>query len=161
MDPINAPEVVARIKDALPAPTTCRFCNGTVELVNNSIFYGREYGWPLAYACSCCGARVGCHPGTDIPLGTLADKATMTARKAAHAAFDPLWKGKGPGARSRAYKALSKALGTDAAHISWMDATDCLKIVDLIAAGKLAVNDQPNPGLFSLQARTVGLKLQW
>lgn len=142
MGPINAPEVVARIKDALPAPTTCRFCNGTVELVNKSIFYGgRQYGWPLAYACSSCGARVGCHPGTNIPLGTLADKATMAARKAAHEAFDPLWRDKGPGARSRAYKALGAALGTRAAHISWMDAHECLKVCQLIAAGKIALTE--------------------
>ena len=152
MGPINAPEVLARINDPLPAPTTCRFCKGTVELVNNSLFYGREYGWPLAYACSSCGARVGCHPGTNIPLGTLADKATMRARNAAHAAFDPLWKGKGKGMRSKAYRALSKALGKPG-HISWLDAHECMKVVELIVAGKIVVNGRATPGFLSLEAR--------
>lgn len=135
---INDPEAVARVRDSLPVPTTCRFCSGDVELVNNAKFYGgREFGWPFAYACCECGARVGCHTGTDIPLGTLADKATMQARRAAHAAFDPLWQNKGAGARKRTYQALSKAMGKNAAHISWMDAEDCLTVVSLINAGRI------------------------
>lgn len=135
---INDPEAVARVRDSLPVPTTCRFCSGHVELVNNAKFYGgREFGWPFAYACCACGARVGCHPGTDIPLGTLADKATMQARRAAHAAFDPLWQNKGAGARKRAYQALSKAMGKHAAHISWMDADECLTVVSLVNAGRI------------------------
>ena len=159
---LNAPEVLAKINDPLPAPTTCRFCGGAVALVNKAIFYGgREYGWPLAYACSCCGARVGCHPGTNIPLGTLADKATMRARNAAHAAFDPLWKGQGKGMRSNAYRALSKALGKPA-HISWMDVDDCCRVVELVASGKIRIDktgygnrtlQEAQPSLFALGER--------
>jgi len=135
---INAPSAVARVRDSLPVPSHCRFCGAIVELVNNSKFYGgRELGWPFAYACCACGARVGCHPGTDIPLGTLADKATMRARRAAHAAFDPLWQNKGAGARKRAYQALSRAMGRNAAHISWMDAEDCLTVVALVNGGRI------------------------
>lgn len=134
---VNRPEAVSRVKDSLPVPTHCRLCGKPVALVNNATFYGgREYGWPLAYACSGCGARVGCHPGTDVPLGTLADKETMLARRMAHAAFDPLWKGKGPGSRSKAYKALSRALGVSA-HISWLDAADCRRVVELVAQGAI------------------------
>ena len=109
---VNAAQAIARVKgDLLPVPTSCRFCTGEVKLVNNAQFYGgREYGWPLAYCCACCGARVGTHPGTDIPLGTLADDHTMKARIAAHDAFDPLWKGKTPLHRAMAYKALAKAM---------------------------------------------------
>lgn len=135
---VNDPQSVARVKDSLPVPESCRFCSGRVDLVNNAAFYGgREFGWPLAYACSECGARVGCHPGTDIPLGTLADKETILARRAAHAAFDPLWQNKGPGTRARAYRDLSKAMGRKAAHISWMDAADCLQVVKLVQSGAL------------------------
>lgn len=142
---INAPDVLKRINDALPAPDTCRYCGEDVELVNNAIFYGgRSYGWPLAYACSCCGARVGCHPGTTVPLGTLADKPTMAARRAAHAAFDPLWQNKGPGSRSRAYRALSKAMGRKASHISWMDIEECQAVVALIASGKVRIDTATN-----------------
>lgn len=137
---INVPECVARVHDPLPAPAICRFCEGDVALVNNAHFYGgRSYGWPLTYACHSCSARVGCHPGTDIPLGTLADKATMQARKAAHAAFDPLWRGKAPGTRRRAYKALAAAMGRPNAHISWMDATECLRVLQLVQSGAVRI----------------------
>ena len=135
---VNAPKDVRRVKDYLPAPTVCRYCSGAVRLVSNALFYGgREYGWPLAYHCASCGARVGCHPGTDIPLGTIADTATMKARREAHDAFDPLWKDKGKGVRSKAYRALSKTLGIEAAHISWLDASQCREVVSLCKAGKV------------------------
>jgi len=136
---VNDLVAISRVTDVLSAPRDCRFCGAPVELVNNARFYGgREFGWPLAYACS-CGARVGCHPGTDIPLGTLADKTTMAARKAAHKAFDPLWQNKEPGVRNKAYRALSDAMGIASAHISWMDSPECLKVVQLVLSGAVAV----------------------
>lgn len=136
--PINDPLAVARVRDSLPVPTTCRFCHGPVNLINNAQVYGgREYGWPFTYSCCKCHARVGCHPGTDIPLGTLADRETMKARRAAHAAFDPLWQNVGKGMRKKAYEALSKAMGKPAAHISWMDAAECQTVVALVNEGKI------------------------
>jgi hypothetical protein len=138
---VNAPEAVAKVKgDVLPVPENCRFCTDKVELVNNATFYGgREYGWPLAYCCTGCGARVGTHPNTDIPLGTLADKATIKARIEAHSAFDPLWQGKTSWHRSQAYQALAKAMGKRFAHISWMDEKECRRVVELCRMGALQV----------------------
>ncbi|ADV02232.1 zinc-finger-containing protein [Alicycliphilus denitrificans] len=133
--PINAPEAIARVKDFLEPPERCHYCGRAVELVSNEVIYGRVFGWPLTYRCKGCRARVGCHPGTDLPLGTLADDATMRARRAAHDAFDPLWQGKGGKARSRAYQALAKAMGQTKAHISWMDAPACAKVVQICKAG--------------------------
>lgn len=79
-----------RIKDPLPVPTHCPFCNGPVALdSNDAIYRGRRYGdWPYVYMCEGhCDAYVGLHPNTDIPLGTLADRATREARKEAKALF--------------------------------------------------------------------------
>ena len=137
---VNLPEAVQRVKGVyLEPPTECRFCKGAVKLINNVEIYGREYGWPLAYRCDCCNARVGTHPGTDIPLGTLADDATQKARSAAHAAFDRLWRGKTPWHRSQAYRALARAMGVRTAHISWFDAADCQRIVRMCNDGALIV----------------------
>lgn len=137
---VNEPGAVARVTSPLPAPTECPYCGGSVILATNAKFYGgREFGWPLTYACGKCNARVGCHPGTDIALGTLADKATMEARKAAHRAFDPLWKGRAPSARRKAYAALAKALGKREAHISWMDQQECTMVVRLVIEGRITV----------------------
>lgn len=134
-DQINLPHVVNRITDKLPRPTKCPKCHGEAKLVSNAKFYaGREFGWPLAYACR-CGARIGCHPNTTIPLGIMADQITLDARKQAHAVFDPLWRDKGPGARRRAYSALEKAMGVEKAHIGWMNAAQCMQVVEICRNG--------------------------
>lgn len=63
----------------------------------------------------------------------LADKATHDARKAAHAAFDTLWK-QGTYTRAGAYKALAAALGlgADECHISRMSEAEALRVVALV-----------------------------
>ena len=81
---VNAPEALARVRDRVTPPAECPKCRSTVDLVNHAEIYGKEYGWPLLYLCCGCGARVGTHPGTDIPLGTLADERTIKARRETH-----------------------------------------------------------------------------
>jgi hypothetical protein len=82
---------------------------------------------PLAY--------VGCHPGTENALGSPADTETRKARSAAHAAFDPLWKGKAMG-RWEAYKWLAATLGIhpDACHIGMMSADMARRVVEAVRA---------------------------
>lgn len=137
---VNTAAALARVPLPMATPTTCRYCAGDVKLVNNAQFYrGSEFGWPLAYWCSGCGARVGCHPGTDIPLGTLADDRTMKARRDAHAAFDPLWQGKTSWHRQEAYRALARVMGVRSAHISHFDEKECVRVVELCRAGALGM----------------------
>lgn len=136
---VNPKVATDRVKHPLPAPTSCRLCSGEVTLVNNAVFYGKEYGWPLAYRCTECGARVGCHPDTDIPLGTLADEQTSKARREAHNAFDPLWQGKTPWHRQEAYRALARVMGVQVAHISHFDAKECHRVVELCRIGALVL----------------------
>ena len=137
---VNVATAVSRVSDVVTPPTGCHLCGGSVHLVDKATFYGgRSFGWPLAYECCSCKARVGCHPGTDIPLGSLADRQTTAARSAAHAAFDPIWQGKGRDARRRAYSSLAKALGIESAHISWLNATQCYEAIRVIAAGHVSI----------------------
>lgn len=104
-----SPVAVARVKNPLPAPTVCEHCGAPVEIVRNGALYGRDYGdWPWSYACTKRCSYVGMHPQTGIPLGTLATKEIREARKAAKAAFNPLWQAdehgqRGPLTRSQAY----------------------------------------------------------
>ena len=136
---VNALSAVRRVSDIVDPPTICHLCGGTVRLVDKAKFYGgRSFGWPLAYVCCSCSARVGCHPGTDIPLGSLADRQTTAARSAAHAAFDPIWQGKGKDARRRAYGSLAKALGLESAHISWLNSGQCADAIRAIQAGAVS-----------------------
>lgn len=45
------------------------------------------------WKCDVCGGHVGCHPGTQKPLGTPATKELRDARSKLHEQmFDPLWK---------------------------------------------------------------------
>lgn len=81
-----------------------------------------------------CDGVVGCHPGTETPLGVPADKETRAARKAAHDAFDALWE---PMERERnhyrtaAYRWLGEELGINDPHMGEMDRDTALQVVEL------------------------------
>lgn len=128
----------ARVKDALPAPTMCPHCTSDVEIHKNSAIYGREFGeWPWAFICmnKKCGAYVGMHPFTGLPLGTLATGAIRDARKRAKAKFNPLWHN-GLMTRSEAYQWLADQLDIPlvACHIGWSDVAQCDRIISVIDA---------------------------
>lgn len=125
-----------RVANPLPAPAICRFCNGDVRIVGNEVIYGRKYGdWPWAYRCDCCGAYVGMHPFTAIPLGTLADKETREARKLAKEPFTLIWQAGAMG-RSEAYRWLAGQMGipVDECHFGWFDVAQCRRAQGLCQA---------------------------
>ncbi len=119
-----------RVKDRLPAPETCRFCDGEVTIEENSkIYNGRTYGsWPWIYYCSGCHASVGIHPYTNIPLGTLADSKTKTARKNTKAKFQE-YMDNFDVSRNQAYEDLAAMMDIDktTCHFGWFDVDDCMK----------------------------------
>lgn len=129
--PYVSRRALARVKDRLEIPTTCPMCQGPVDLTSNAeIYYGREYGdWPYAYLCRGCGAYVGLHPSTDLPLGTLADKATREARKIAKADFFTLVRIRFGGDRSAGYAWLAKQMGIPASicHFGMFDQQQALQ----------------------------------
>lgn len=134
---VNAPDALAKVKDRVIPPSECPHCRSTVDLVNHAEVFGQEYGWPLMYLCCGCGARVGTHSGTDIPLGTLADERTSKARTEVHKMLDSLWREDPGRLRSRVYLALSRLLGFQV-HIGWLDYEGCEKVVQLCRTGQLA-----------------------
>lgn len=119
----------------------CIECGKLAEQTDGRPIYpDRPDLWDRVYFRCECGAYVGAHPGTDIPLGYPAGPHTRRARSQAHAAFDPLWMrkanrdkiGKGK-ARGLGYKWLAEQLGIEpaACHISHFDAATCQKVVRL------------------------------
>lgn len=105
----------------------CPFCGSSVSLVDSTKVYGRSYG--LIYLCDSyptCDTRVGCHPGTVTPLGTLANAELRRWRNRTHSKFDPLWKS-GRMSRKAAYKWLSQQLGLPKSqtHIGMFDKEQC------------------------------------
>lgn len=134
----------ARVRNPLPAPTVCPHCDGPVMLVQNAVIYGKPYGeWPWSYLCqgSNCGAYVGLHPFTNIPLGTLATGEVRDARRRAKAAFNPLWLS-GSMTRRDAYSWLAAALGlpsVDECHLGWFDGTQCERVLEAVNAKTIGV----------------------
>lgn len=117
--PYVSRRALRRVKDALPPPESCHNCGSMVRLVNNAEIYGREYGdWPYAYKCISCDSYVGLHPDTDLPLGTLADKATREARKAYKQAFINVQRREGWG-RKQAYAWLAMRMGLPVSECHW------------------------------------------
>lgn len=117
----------------LELPGSCPQCGGSAELVGGARVYPHRadlHGKRFWMCTTCEQSYVGCHPGTERPLGTLATVAIRRARMSAHAAFDPLWRS-GKMRRKQAYKWLAGELGIPAAdcHISWFGVEMCNSVV--------------------------------
>ncbi|TDB41635.1 zinc-finger-containing protein [Photorhabdus luminescens] len=126
--PLNpSRKAIQRVKDPLPIPTECRYCYADVTIIHHEKIFGKAYSkWPWLYICTSCGAYVGMHPYTDIPLGTLADKATRNARLSSKRYFEQIWQS-GKLTRTEAYRWLAGKLriNTHQCHFAWFDADMC------------------------------------
>ena len=128
--PLISRRALNRIKHPAAIPSACNCCGVSgVELVDNSeIYNGKSYGeWSYAYLCRSCGAYVGLHPGTDIPLGTLADKPLRDDRQKGKAVFNQLWRDYM--SRNQAYAWLAEAMRVDPkdCHFGLFDSEQCLQ----------------------------------
>jgi hypothetical protein len=130
---------ILRVKNPLPPPLTCRYCGAPVEIKHNSFVYGTSYGdWPWLYICmsSTCGAYVGMHPFTAIPLGIVADRGLRRLRNEAKSLLNPLWQTRGaPMNRTDAYGWLAQALGIpdrEQCHIGWFDDAKCIEAIAVL-----------------------------
>lgn len=111
----------------------CPYCGKPAQLVGGNIIYPhREDLYEKKFwNCAPCQAYVGCHPGTETPLGRLANAELRRAKMAAHAAFDPLWK-EGGMSRKEAYAWLSQALNIppDDCHMGMFDVNTCQRVIE-------------------------------
>jgi len=126
------PEAISRVPHPLPIPEKCNHCGGDVFWTDNSSVYGRSFGkWPYIYKCQDCEARVGMHPETGIPLGTLANAEEREARKLAKACFYSWMEEMGYERRSEAYKRLGQDLSIEPqnCHFGMFDVATCDRVV--------------------------------
>ena len=89
-------------------------------------FYGCEF-WPD------CDGSIGCHPGTETPLGTMAGGELKQARKDLHSIFDAHWSN---GRERRAcYARLAEAMEIDVddCHVGMFDLDDCERAAEIVA----------------------------
>lgn len=119
----------ARVKNPLPVPCACNVCGAcNVRIATHEeIYKGRAFGeWPWAYLCPDCGAYVGLHPFTNIPLGTLADKRLRDARNRCKRPFLRLTE-EGYMGRKEAYAWLGERMGLaeGTCHWGWFGLEQC------------------------------------
>ena len=117
----------------MKSPPICPKCGKEAELVDSKIVYGKSYG-PIWYCgCEKSGVYVGCHGGTERPLGTMADASLREFRKDAHKAFDPIWKNNTPLKRWQAYSWLASKMGISRkdCHIAMFDEEQCKEVIKL------------------------------
>lgn len=129
--------VVDRVTHRLPRPICCDNCGGPrVHLQKRSLMRMRTpKAWDLVWHCLDCLALVGCHEGTDIPLGLMADVMTRDARYNAHRVFDRLWRG-GGFTRAEAYAWMARTLMIDPAeaHIGMLSERQCEALMEAVRA---------------------------
>lgn len=98
----------------------CQYCHKPAKLKKGADLFPDypEFANSNYWVCAPCRARVGCHEGTETPLGSLADGKLRAVRKMGHEAFDPIWKfmvnlkgGKPHDFRQRMYGWLADELG--------------------------------------------------
>jgi hypothetical protein len=108
----------------------CDYCGRRAEFVDSKAVYGKSYG--MIYLCRACGAYVGTHPGSSTPLGRLANAQLRKWKRAAHEAFDPLWKSK-LFTRYDAYIWLAEKmrLPLEKTHIGMFDVPECKQVIKL------------------------------
>ncbi|GJD55215.1 zinc-finger-containing protein [Methylobacterium dankookense] len=132
---------------AAVTPPTCSTCQKLSRLTDGrEIYPGRsDLHANRIYVCDGCGAYVGCHEGSDRPLGTLAGPQLRAARIKLHERMvDPLWRFADRcgayepeseaarekirrAARVRVYSFLADRMGLsrDETHVSMFDLEQC------------------------------------
>ena len=118
-------------------PTICRYCGGVIRLVPARMIYGLSTDRlgltsENIYLCQNCNARVGCHKGTNRPLGNVANEVLRLKRRETHKVFDAFWQGNGM-SRTKAYKwlAAQMRLSEKDAHIGGFEMDQCQQVIDL------------------------------
>lgn len=111
----------------------CPYCGAKAVLRNSSEVFSKPKYNEMMWVCSNypnCDAYVGCHKGTSIPLGRLANQRLRNLKKEAHRQFDPIWKS-GLMSRKEAYRWLADMLHIpcDECHIGMFDIKMCQKVI--------------------------------
>jgi len=118
----------------------CPLCGGRMVLRDSR--FGRFYACEH-WAQTKCEGLIGCHPGTNVPLGFPADLATRTLRHQAHLAFDEHWK-KMKVSRRNAYRLLRQVMGLtpEQAHIGQFTKEQCQRLLQIIGDGRFTITHE-------------------
>lgn len=117
-------------------PPKCSHCGTSAKLVSGRALYSHRIDLrsKLFWKCPVCpDSHCGCHPNSDVPLGTPADAITRGHRILVHQKLDPLWMLPGlswtkrRAKRKAVYKKLAETMGipVDSCHTALFDVSTC------------------------------------
>jgi ribosomal protein L37AE/L43A len=130
-------------------PAKCLTCNTLCVKVKGSDIYRLpagasgsasvpDYYKATFWKCPACdNAHVGCHPGTDIPLGHAADRETRQMRARLHREMvDPLWQTVGDRGANRVavYRFLGEMMDIEDPHIGAFTLDECKEAWAILSA---------------------------
>ena len=112
----------------------CPYCGAVAQLRSADGIYFDNSKDAMLYVCKnypTCDAYVRVHPGTTIPMGSLANRKVRALRAEAHKHFNKIYL-RGIMSREEAYEWLSAMLGIPIGntHIGQMGEYYCQKVID-------------------------------
>lgn len=121
-------------KAAGQRPVRCPYCGSPVELRSADGIYQDNRRDTWLYVCRNypqCDAYVRVHAGTDIPVGTMADRKLRALRTEAHRYFDRLYKS-GYMSKQEAYGWLAGIISAplSQAHIGYLGEYYCQVVIE-------------------------------
>lgn len=107
----------------------CPYCNCATNY-SDAGAAGFHMSTGFLYICPSCGAYVGCHPGTSMAKGMVANAKQRHLRRLAHDAVDFLWKD-GYLDRQTVYYRLARLLGKpkNKAHIAMLTMAELQQVI--------------------------------
>ena len=132
-------------KRAQSAAPRCPYCGSHSVLKSADGIYHTNNKDTMLYVCSrypACDSYVRVHPGTKIPVGTMANRELRALRNEAHRNFDQLHK-KGLMSREDAYHWLASVLAAPLgqAHIGYLGEYYCRQVIE---ESQKVLNSQEN-----------------
>lgn len=112
---------------------SCAECGSIPNIAGGLWIYPHRLDLADKYYYLChCGAYVGCHKGSTIPLGSPCGNETREARIIAHSVFDKIWK-QGTMTRKEAYKWLSSMtdIPKKRCHIGMMNLNEANLVISI------------------------------
>lgn len=118
------------MKETVEIPVVCRYCGGKIVYTTTHQIYEKS-DEPI-YLCTNCNAYVGCHKGTKLPYGKVANAALRMKRREVHIVFDTFWRARGWG-RTNAYRWMAQQMDIPEreAHIGNFEMDQCEKLIAL------------------------------
>jgi DNA-directed RNA polymerase subunit RPC12/RpoP len=129
----------ASVLNTVPKISKCTYCGSKVVISKKTKEFSNNGGkYPWIYHCTKCDARVGIHPNTNIPLGTLANAELRWKRRKAKTQFKQYMSQHNLN-RSDGYTLLAATLGISRSvcHFGWFDIRTCNKILIAFRTGML------------------------